>query len=42
LKNLLSKPQHLEHLRKRNLLVKAKKLGIKNAKAQKDTTHQRI
>ena len=31
LKNLLSKPQDLNQLRKRNLLVKAKKLGIKNA-----------
>ena len=30
LKNLLSKPQELDQLRKRNLLVKAKKLGIKN------------
>jgi len=28
---LLSKPQELDQLRKRNLLVKAKKLGIKNA-----------
>jgi len=31
LKNWLSKPQDLDQLRKRNLLVKAKKLGIKNA-----------
>jgi len=31
LKNLLSKPQDLDQLRKRNLLVEAKKLGIKNA-----------
>jgi len=30
LKNLLSKPQDLDQLRKRNLLVKAKKLGIRN------------
>jgi len=29
LKNLLSKPQDLDQLRKRNLLVKAKKIGIK-------------
>jgi len=31
LKNLLSNPQDLDQLKKRNLLVKAKKLGIKNA-----------
>jgi len=31
LKNLLSKPQDLDQLRKRNLLVEAKKRGIKNA-----------
>ena len=31
LKHLLSKPQDLDQLRKRNLVVKAKKLGIKNA-----------
>ena len=31
LKNLLSKPQDLDQLRKRNLWVKGKKLGIKNA-----------
>ena len=31
LKNLLSKPQDLNQLRKRNLLVKTKKHGIKNA-----------
>jgi len=41
LKNLLSKPQDLDQLRKRNLLVKAKKLGIRNATNSKDTTHQR-
>ena len=29
LKNLLSKPQDVDQLRKRNLMVKAKKLGIK-------------
>jgi len=39
LKNLLSKPQDLDQLRKRNLMVKAKKLGIKNAaKLKKITT----
>jgi len=38
LKNLPSKPQNLDQLRKRNLLVKAKK--SKCRKAQKDTTHQ--
>jgi len=37
LKNLLSKPQDLDQLRKRNLLVKAKKLGIKNATKLKKT-----
>jgi len=37
LKNLLSKPQDLHQLRKRNLLVKAKKLGIKNATKLKKT-----
>jgi len=31
LKNLRSNPQDLDQLKKRNLLVKAKKLGIKNA-----------
>jgi len=31
LKNLLSKPQDLDQLRKRNLLAKAKKLEIRNA-----------
>ena len=30
LKDLISKPQDLDQLRKRNLLVKAKKLGIRN------------
>jgi len=34
---LLSKPQYLDQLRKRNLLVKAKKLGIKNATKLKKT-----
>jgi len=34
---LLSKPQDLGQLRKRNLLVKAKKLGIKNATKLKKT-----
>jgi len=37
LKNLLSKPQDLDQLRKRNLLVKAKKLGSKNATKLKKT-----
>ena len=37
LKNLLSKPQDLDQLRKRNLLVKAKKLGIKNVTKLKKT-----
>jgi len=37
LKNLLSKPQDLDQLRKRNLMVKAKKLGIKNAAKLKKT-----
>ena len=37
LKNLLSKPQNLDQLRKRNLLVKAKKLGIKNTTKLKKT-----
>ena len=37
LKNLLSKPQGLDQLRKRNLFVKAKKLGIKNATKLKKT-----
>jgi len=37
LKNLLSKPQDLDQLRRRNLLVKAKKLGIKNATKLKKT-----
>jgi len=37
LKNFLSKPQNLDKLRKRNLLVKAKKLGIKNATKLKTT-----
>jgi len=37
LKNLLSKPQDLDQLRKRNLLVKAKKLGIRNATRLKKT-----
>jgi len=42
LKNLLSKPQDLGQLRKRNLLVKAKITWNKKChKAQKDTTHQR-
>ena len=35
LKNLLSKPQDLDQLRKRNLLVKAKKLGIKMPQSSK-------
>jgi len=37
LKILLSKPQDLDQLRKRNLLVDAKKLGIKNATKLKKT-----
>jgi len=37
LKNLLSKPQDLDQLRKRNLLVKAKKLGITNTTKLKKT-----
>jgi len=37
LKNLLSKPQDLDQLRKRNLLVKAKKSGIKNVAKLKKT-----
>jgi len=37
LKNMLSKPQDLDQLRKRNLLVKAKKLGINNATKLKKT-----
>ena len=37
LKNLLSKPQDLDQWKKRNLLVKAKKLGIKNATKLKKT-----
>jgi len=37
LKILLSKPQDLDQLIKRNLLVKAKKLGIKNATKLKKT-----
>jgi len=34
---LLSNPQDLDQLRKRNLLVQAKKLGIKNAVKLKKT-----
>ena len=34
---MLSKPQDLDKLRKRNLLVKAKKLGIRNATKLKKT-----
>ena len=37
LKNLLSKPQALDRLRKRNLVVKAKKLGIKIVTEPKKT-----
>jgi len=37
LKNLLSKPQDLDQLKQRNLLVKANKLGIKNATKLKKT-----
>jgi len=37
LKNLLSKPQDLDQLRKRNLLAKAKKLEIRNATKLKKT-----
>ena len=37
LKNLFSKPQDLDQLRKRNLFVETKKLGIKNATKLKKT-----